>query len=192
MGRKKILLITVISIVLSVLVTGCSSGNSSAATDQTSGSKELVYEFYDKVQLNQTKDQVDTELGVTPTESEQMEGCYGYVNQDSGFGVDVVYDENGLAYSKTLFYPDREDIAFMTTEKVTQEQADSIGNGLTYDEAVNMLGCEGTETSATEIAFDDNKVSYIRAWVNQDGSMLQIVFLTDGTSSGAMFFDQDQ
>lgn len=190
MKKIKIFSTVIISLLLVLTVAGC-SGNSgqSSSGSQSSGSKDTVFEFYDKVQLDQTKAQVDTELGVTPQASTQMENIFVYVNEDTGFGVSVMYNENGLATSKTLFYPNVEDLAFLTPKAVTQEQADSIPDGATYDEIKTILGEDGIETDATQIAFNDNKVSYIRIWANKDGSMLQAVFLTDGTTNNVMFFD---
>lgn len=187
-------LIMVIGLV-SLALTGCgsnsSSGNSSSGdvTAQSSGSKETVYEFYSKVQLDQTKEQIDAVLGVEPKQSSQLETSYSYLNQDSSFGVDVVYDENGKAMNKTLIYPNREDLAFMTPKPVTQEQSDKITKGMSYDEVKSLLGGDGIETSVTEISFADNKLSYIRVWINKDESMLQVVFGTDGTANDSMFFD---
>lgn len=190
MKKRKLFSAAIIGFLVVLMVSGC-GGNSggSNSESQSSGSKETVFEFYNKVQLDQTKAQVDAELGVTPQESTQMENIFVYVNEDTGFGVSVMYNENGLATSKTLTYPNVEDLAFLTPKTVTQEQADSIPDGATYDEIKSILGEDGIETSATQIPFDDNKVSYIRIWANKDGSMLQTVFLTDGTTNNVMFFD---
>lgn len=191
MNKFKLSLIIGIGMLLALVLAGCSGGTDSGSTSgQSNVSKDTVYEFYDKVQLDQTKEQVDAELGVTPTESTQMENIYTYVNDDTGFGVSVLFDENAIATSKTLFYSMTEELAFLTTKPVTKEQAESIPDGATYDEVKNILGGAGTETSATKmIPFEDDKVSYIRVWVNQDGTMLQAVFLPDGTTNNVMFFD---
>ncbi len=191
MNKSKPYLMMGIGMLLAIVLTGCSGGstNSSSSAGQSNVSSATVYEFYDKVQFDQTKEQVDAELGITPTESSQMENIFTYVNEDTSFGVSVLYDENRLVTSKTLFYSMTEDLAFLTPKAVTKEQAESIPEGATYDEVKNILGGDGTETSATQIPFEDNKVSYIRVWVNQDGTMLQAVFLTDGTTNNIMFFD---
>jgi hypothetical protein len=190
MNKLKVSLIIGIGVLLAVVLAGCGGSTSSGSTaGQSNVSRDTVYEFYDKVQLDQTKEQVDAELGVIPTESTQLKNSFTYVNDDTSFGVSVLFDENGMATSKTLFYSMTEELAFLTTKAVTEEQAESIPDGATYDEVKNILGGEGTETSATQIPFEDNKVSYIRVWVNQDGTMLQAVFLTDGTTNNVMFFD---
>lgn len=191
MKKTKLFSMVIISLLLAFTVAGCGGGSSggSSSGSQSSGSKETVFEFYNKVQLDQTKAQVDAELGVTPQKSTQMENIYVYVNEDTGFGVSVMYNENGLATSKTLFYPTAEELAFLTTKAVTQEQADKIADGASYEEVKTALGGDGIETSATQIPFDDNKVSTIRIWVNKDGSMIQAVFGTDGTTNNVMFFD---
>lgn len=191
MNKFKLCLVMVITMILMTVLVGCGSNKNSGSTaGQSNVSKDTVYEFYDKVQFDQTKEQVDAELGVTATESSQMENSFTYVNEDTSFGVSVLYDENRLVTSKTLFYSTTEELAFLTTKAVTKEQAESIPEGATYDEVKNILGGEGTETSATQvIPFENDKVSYIRVWINQDGTMLQAVFLPDGTTNNIMFFD---
>lgn len=193
MKKLKSCLVLGIGMLLVLVLAGCGGSSSSTGSGGSAGqsgvSKETVFEFYDKVQLDQTKAQVDAELAVTPTESTQMENIFVYVNEETGFGVSVLFNENGLATSKTLFYPTAEDLAFLTAKAVTQEQADKIADGSSYEDVKTALGGDGIETSATQIPFDDNKVSYIRLWVNQDGSMIQAVFLTDGTTNNVMFFD---
>lgn len=189
-NKFKLFLVMGIGMALLLVLSGCgNSTDSSNTTGQSAVSKETVFEFYDKVQLDQTKEQVDTELGVIPTESTQLEDSFVYVNEKTGFGVSVLFNENGLVMSKTLLYPDFEDIAFLTQKAVTLEQADSIPEGASDEEVKTILGGAGIEISATQIAFEDNKVSYIRLWVNQDGSRLQVVFLTDGTVGNVGFYD---
>lgn len=190
MKRLKLSIVMGIAATLILVQTGCGgSENGGSATGQSDLSRDTVYEFYDAVELDQTKAEVDAKLRVTPTESAQMGNIFTYVNEDSGFGVSVMFDENGIATSKTLFYSMTKDLAFLTKKAVTKEQAENIPDGATYDDVKNMLGGDGTETSVTQIPFEDNKLSYIRVWINPDGTMLQVVFLTDGTIGKVMFFD---
>lgn len=190
MNRLKLSLVMGIIGILVLVLAGCGgNANSDGSVGQSNLTRDTVYQFYDKVQLDQSKEQVDAELGVIPTESTQMGNIFVYVNDDTGFGVSVMYDEKGIATSKTLFYSMTKDLAFLTTKAVTKEQAESIPEGATYDEVKNILGGEGTETSVTQIPFEDNKLSHIRVWINQDGTMLQVVFLTDETIGNVMFFD---
>ena len=146
MKKLKFYLLLAIGILVVFTLSACGgSGGGSSSGSQSSGSKETVFEFYDKVQLDQTKAQVDAELGVTPNESTQMENIFSYVNEDTGFGVSVMFNENGLATSKTLLFPNNEDLAFLTPKAVTQEQADKIPDGATYDEIKTILGEDGIE-----------------------------------------------
>jgi len=165
----------------------------SAACNAGSGSsnatRETVFEYYNKVQMNQTKAQVDAELGVAGKAIAQLANSFSYTNEQTGFGVSVLYSDAGTVTSKTLFYPDHKDLAFLFSKKVTQAQADKITKGMTYDQIKTLLGEDGIESSRTQIAFNGNKESTINLWVNKDGSLIQVVMLTDGTSSDATFFD---
>ena len=187
-------------VVMLLAVSGCAApapapgGNGVTPTtapsnNQQSGSKESVFDFYNKVSIEDAKAQVDKELGVKGTESTQLKNSFTYTDQNTGFGVSVWFNEKDIATSKTLIYPSNESIAFLTTAPVTQAQSDQIKKGMTYDAVKTLLGGEGTEMNATQISFNNNKISYIRSWVNTDGSKIQIVFGTDGLSNDAMFFN---
>lgn len=182
MQKLKVFSLLTVALLLVLTLSGCIGG-------QKRVSREMVFNFYDKVQLGQTKDQVDAGLGVVPTESTQLKNVFDYMDGATGFGVSILFNENGLATSKTLLYPNSGDIAFLTKKPVTQEQADKIVDGTSYDEVKKLLGGEGTEINATQIPFEDNKISYIRVWINEDESMLQAVFGTDEKTNNAMFFD---
>ncbi|KNZ42627.1 hypothetical protein [Acetobacterium bakii] len=187
MLKLKSLTIILATLLIGVVISGCAG--TTGAGNQGKITEDTVFEFYNKVQLDQTKEQVDAAVGVAPTESTQLEKLYSYTNEETGFGVSVLINETGQVTSKTLIYPARGDLAFMTSQPVTQEQSDQITKGMTFDEIKSLLGGEGIEVSSTQIPFDENKVSTIRIWVNDDGSMIQVVFGTDGTATGAIFFN---
>lgn len=176
---------------LIVLIPGCGQNSSSTNqgnTPEENISEETVFDFYNRVEIGQTKDQVDAELVVVPTESAMLENAYIYTDENTGYGVSVIYNENSQITSKTLFYPEIKDLAFLFSTEVTQEQADRITDGMTYDEVKSLLGEDGIEINATQIPFENNMLSFIRIWVNEDGSMIQVVFGTDGTVNNSMFF----
>ncbi|MBC3796977.1 hypothetical protein [Acetobacterium tundrae] len=187
MKNFKSLSLVAVILLFGVVFLGYSSVSS--LSNQGTISKETVFDFYNKVQFDQTKDQVDTELGILPTESAQLKNAFNYNEEDTGYGVSIILNENGLVTSKTLIYPTSKDIAFLTTKAVTQEQADKITDGMSYNEVKNLLGSEGTEINGTQIPFEDNKVSYIRVWINDDESMIRVVFGTDGTENNVMFYE---
>ncbi|WKY48963.1 hypothetical protein Q5O24_06500 [Eubacteriaceae bacterium ES3] len=189
---KKNTLVMILLMTVVLLMSGCDGNSSETAiesSETTIASSEIVYEFYDRIQFGQSKEDVDASLQVTPEENTGIENSYTYVNEETGFGVSALFDEDGLLISKTLFYPSHKDLAFLTSKTVTEDQADSIPVGSTYDEIVNILGCDGTQIDATQIPFEDNQISYIYVWVNPDGSLLQAVILTDGTTNNVTFYD---
>jgi len=180
--RRIFSLIAMIGLVIS-LSAACSTGSRSKV------SKETVFDFYNKVQMDQTKAQVDAVLGVAGKAGTQLANSFTYTDPNTGYGVSVVYGDKNTVTSKTLFYLNREDLAFLFSKKVTQAQADKITKGMTYDQIKTLLGVDGIEVSSTQIPFNDNKLSSINIWVNPDGSMIQVVLGTDGTSNDAIFFD---
>jgi outer membrane protein assembly factor BamE (lipoprotein component of BamABCDE complex) len=197
MSAKKTIALALAMMLLIAGFTACNKGSSdsskkgseSGTPNASNVSKNTIFAFYNKVQIGQTKDEVNAELGVTGKESTQLKNSFSYVSEDTGYGVEVLFGDDNKATAKTLFYPERKAIAFLCSKPVTQAQADKITKGTTYEQVKSMLGGEGIEINTTQIAFDNNKLSYIRIWVNKDGSLLQVVFGTNGNTSNAMFFD---
>lgn len=193
--KFKLLPLVLAIFMLAGIFAGCdsdskSSKSSKSSNEKSSGvSKETVFEFYNKVEIGMTKEKVDSALGVSGKHSSQLGGLFDYLSEKTGYGVSVLFDDKNSVMAKTLLYPDREDIAPLFTKKFTQEQSDNIKDGMSYDDVKKLVGEDGAEINETQIAFDDNKSSYIYIWVNDDDTMLQVTFGTDGKSNGSMFFD---
>ncbi len=136
-----------------------------------------------------TKEKVDSVLGVSGKANSQLTGLFDYLSDKTSYGVSVLFDDKNSVMSKTLLYTDRQDIAPLFTKKFTQEQADSIKDGMSYDDVKKLVGEEDAEINQTQIPFDDNRISKIYVWVNNNDSLLQVTFGTDGKSNGSMFFD---
>ena len=111
------------------------------------------------------------------------------MNEETSYGVSVLFDDKDKIMSKTLIASDYKELGFLFDKKFTQEQADKIKKGMSYDDVKKLLGCDGVETSQTQISFADNKIAKICIWVNKDGSKIQDVIGTDGTANDASFFD---
>ncbi|MEI6602421.1 MAG: hypothetical protein WCL54_02930 [Clostridia bacterium] len=200
MNKGKILALAVVTVMLLTMSMGCTqtktdtntpAGNATKAPgnpQQGGTTKETVFDFYNKVSIGQAKAKVDTALGVKGTESTMLKNSFTYVDQNTSFGVSVLFNDKNNATAKTLIYPVNEALAFLTVAPVTQALSDQIKAGMTYDAVKALLGGEGTEINQTQIPFNDNKISVIRIWVNADGSKIQSVFGTDGLSDNAMFF----
>ena len=193
--KFKLLPLVLAVFMLAGVFAGCDSDSKSSKSSKSSDekassvSKETVFEYYNKVEIGMTKEKVDSALGVSGKSSSQLEGLFLYTNEKTSYGVSVLFDDKNSVMAKTLLYPDREDIAPLCTKKFTQEQSDSIKNGMSYDDVKKLVGEDGIEINQTQIPFDDDKVSKIFVWVNNNDSLLQVTFGTDGKSNSSMFFD---
>ena len=192
MSKLRTLALITAVVLIAVLTAACSKSigtTQSTTAKQSSITKDVIFDFYNKVQIDQTKEQVDAELGVAGSAIAQLKNSYSYTNADTGYGVSVILSDANKVSSKTVIYTERKELAVLFNKTVTQAQSDTIKKGMTYDQIKGILGEDGIEVSTTQIPFNDNKLSSIRIWVNEDGSMIQIVFGTDGTSNDAMFYD---
>lgn len=189
MKYKKLILLLLLAALL-LMSSGCGENKESGAS-KASATMEPIFAMYNKVQLEQTKDQVDTELAVSGEENSNVPNTYYYVDSATGFGVSVLYDNSNKAIGKTVIYNSHKDIAPFCKKSVSKEQTDKIESGMTYDQVNEVLGGEGIEISQTEISFEDNKLSVIRRWANSDGSCLDVYFGTDGNVNNASFFENN-
>lgn len=170
-------LLVITSVCAAGLLTGC--GKPGATTGSETQSQENVADFYNQVQIGQTKAEVDALLGVTPTEP--VEGAFQYLDEN-GNGVTVFYMERifgdgspKVALSKRMIGTEKI-IAFTPDEqRITDEQAAKITEGMTYDEVKSILGQDGLEVSATVGANDVPAIE--RYWIkNGMASMISVTF----------------
>lgn len=200
---KRNLIVLAIVLILAALFTslgGCGKKSPSTTTTTDSGpainttsteARQKVFALYDKVQLNQTKIEVDAALG-TGKQDESYDKAYNYMDKDNKYGVSVIFNDSHQATSKTAIYQTHKELAPLTGKAVTRAQSNQILKGMKYDEVKAVLGSEGVEVSATQIPFENKKVSYILRWANTDGSCIQVVLLTDGTVGNVLYFDEQR
>lgn len=168
---------------------GAKSGESTVSSQQSASSP--AFEMYKKINLGMTRDQVDAALGVAPTAptgSGAVKGAFNYMNKDGENGVYVLFNDQNILYSKTVIYGSPKVLAPMTRKTVGQEQEKSIKKGMTDSEVSKILGGEGVECSATALPNNINNVGVIKRWGNKDGSLVQVVFNSEGKVGNSIFF----
>lgn len=176
-NSKQLGLIVLTLICLVGLLTGC--GKTGVNTGSDTKSEENVSDFYSKVQLGQTKAEVDALLGVTPTEP--VTGAFNYVDEN-GNGVTIIFMERifgdgspKVALSKRMVGVEKFFASTPDDQRITDEQAAKITEGMTYDEVKSILGQEGIEVSATEGAGSVPAIE--RYWVKPGlASVLSVTF----------------
>jgi hypothetical protein len=142
--------------------------------------------FYNTVQLRETKDEVDAALKVTP---KKVNGEYIYIDVNSGFGVSVFYDTDNLVYTKALYNADNTKIFALSDAKVTEDQVASITPGMTYEEVKALLGTDGLETITKVNLSDENNPTSMMIWFNDDNTGIYIAFYGyQGTVENAKYW----
>jgi len=147
--------------------------NAEAIAENTS--KNEPYGLYDKVQINQTKDEVDSMLDPN-TKFDVNENSYVYTDEITGYGVSVSYNTNNQVISKTIAYPKNADIASLSNAKVTEDQVSDITEGMTSTEVKNLLGSDGVEVSRIQNTDSNNETTNIRMWINEDQTAILVAF----------------
>ncbi|WKY48812.1 hypothetical protein Q5O24_05705 [Eubacteriaceae bacterium ES3] len=150
-----------------LLLSGC---------NQSTGGSILSdpFNFYNMVELGESKEQVESSLGVTGVLSD---GTYQYVDEETGFGVMVVYDSGDTVEMKTLYNADETKIMELSDASVTEDQGSSITEGMSYDKVVELLGTEGVEIIQMVNPSDIDKPIHMMIWFNDDNSGLYVTFL---------------
>lgn len=191
---KNFMLIISCCIILTLVFIACSSSSSDSppANNSTDAKDSNVLEFYKKVELGMTKDQVDTALGLeakADTSQFAIKGSYNYEDFDTGYGVSIIYNDKNLVFAKTAIYGSNSEIASLCKKAVKEEQVDKITKGMAYKEIINLLGGEGVECNLTASETDGSVIGLIRRWANKDGSGIQVIFSKDDTVQDAMYFN---
>jgi len=146
-----------------------------------------IFNFYNAVNLDQTKEEVAKNLGVTPEINSN--GSEYFKDEATGYGVMVGYDENGKVITKGLIPPEKAaELLAMNPTPVTSEQVASITPGMTYAEVTKIMGSDGVEVVYGINSVDKTSQISGVAWFNPDLSTA-IVYLNGpkGTVLNAEF-----
>ena len=171
-------------LILALLLTGCKQ-----ASDEPEAKIDPIdpFNFYKQIELGDSKDDVDTLFDVDPIEKE---GSYTYVDPDGSFGVMIVYDSGNTVFMKTLYNEDESQIMSLSDAKVTEDQVDSILEGMSYKEVKSLLGTDGIEIIEMTNPADLDKPIYMFIWFNPDNTGIYGSFLGDkGTVVNAVYFE---
>lgn len=186
---KGLALFVLLIAVTGLLFTGCgqSGGSSSSDSSGTAESQGDPYALYNKVEMGQTKEEVDAALGVTP--EELTSDIYIYTDED-GYSVSVgfstILSDNNTAEVLTKMIYGTKTAEYMNSigreNEITDEQAAQITEGMTYDEVKAILGSDGIEQSMGNTY--GGGVTVTRVWLkNGLISGLSLEFMgTDGSS----------
>lgn len=178
---KQILVTGMVLLIFGFLLTGCTQqpAEKKASSDPTA--------FYNAVQLGEVKADVDKALGVQP---ESKDSGYNYIDAGTGCGVTISYDDNKKVTSKALYMPDDTYLDKLPHATVTQDQANSITKGMTYEEVKSLLGgVDGVQvTCAVNPADEANPVNVV-AWINDDRTVVYVTFIGEkGTAVRGQFY----
>lgn len=174
---------------ISLLFSGCGQSGGSSSSDGSSDAESQgdPYALYNKVEMGQTKEEVDAALGVTP--EELTSDIYVYTDEDGysvsvGFSTILSDSDTNEALTKMIYGTKTAEYmnAIGKENEITEEQASQITQGMTYDEVKTILGSDGIEQSMSNSY--GGGVTVTRVWL-KDGiiSGLSLEFTgTDGSS----------
>ncbi len=181
MNGRVLFILLVGLLCLGFLLVGCGNGATdagpsvepsaepSAEANEDPQEQGQVYDFYNKVELGQTKEEVDAVLGVDA--EELTPDIHSYENED-GYGVTIGLstmlsptDANAVftkmvSGSKWTEYQLQAD--FRKENAISDDQAANIIEGMTYDEVKGLLGSEGIEISLSQQY--DGSIEVERSW----------------------------
>ncbi len=167
-----------LSLIFFLFLVGCNQGGDNEEIDP--------YRFYNQVALGAVKEDVDLLVGIEP---KQEESSSTYIDSNSGFGVEVVYDFNNTVTMKTLYHDDEKEIMALSDASVDESLNDLLTEGMSYEEVKALLGGEGTEIIQVMNPADPNKAIYVIIWFNPDQTGVYASFLGDrGSLINAVYY----
>ncbi|HEY5556067.1 hypothetical protein [Acetobacterium sp.] len=191
MSKNKLirfLLVIILYLGCVIMFSGCSQNDSnkvtknetksdSSTTAENSGNgianDNVIFNFYNKVYMDQTKADVEAATGIVAELGEN--GLYTYVDPNTGYGVFVNYNDGNRVIVKGIFTPvGAAELIALSNATVTEDQVASITKGMTYEEVKTILVGEGLEIVCTVNPQDLAKPLYLMVWLNNDGSSLSV------------------
>ncbi|WKY48811.1 hypothetical protein Q5O24_05700 [Eubacteriaceae bacterium ES3] len=171
--------------VMAIFLTGCTDGdqNAQSTVNQTAESDSVnqylnddpIYQFYNLTELNQMKVELDERLGVVPQIDEA--GMYNYIDNETGYGVFVSFDSGDAVVLKGLYIPEGgKALVNLSNASVNQEMVSQVTGGISFEEAVGILGSGAVEIVCSHNPADPDNPFYAMAWMNQDGSLALVYF----------------
>lgn len=177
--RWNVLVFSVLPILsMLIMLTGCTG-----AKNETANSPDY---FYSQVQLGMEKSQVESALGVKP---EEIDETYVYIDNQTGYGVQISYDISDQVVSKMLYHEDDTKVMELSNASVTEDQLAGITEGMPYQEVKSLLGSEGTEIIEMANPVDMNNPVVMMIWFNDDETGFYVTFLGhQGTVKSVKFW----
>jgi hypothetical protein len=180
-GKMGLMLVWGLIIAMTLVTTGCTAGRSESTDSDSEQQKvydNVVYKLYNKIEINEKKADIEKTLGATGNTS--PEGSYVYVDQDTGYAVNVFFNAKNLVTLKLLVpTTGARELIELSKASVTREDAEKITPGMTRSNVRKALNGVGVEMLRMVIPDGANKEAYALAWININGSILVVTFDAD-------------
>lgn len=183
--RRPLILVIIVGVVLAL--TSCSSaGAQSSQSKDAAGnnsqpqdvSDNAIFELYNQIKMNDKKVDIEKKLGAAGNTS--AEGSYVYLDPDTGYAVNVFFDNKDLVTLKLLVpTTGARELIELSNASVTKEQGDKISVGMTRSNVKKVLTGVGVEMLRMVNPSSAEKEAYALAWINTDGSILVVTFDAD-------------
>ncbi len=164
--RRNSSLVLILVLGILIALSACSGG-------QKKGANDPDY-FYRQVELGMEKSQVESLLDVKAKKNDQT---YIYIDDQTGFGVEISYDARDMVTSKMLYHKDDRKIMALSDASVSEDQISDIYQGMPYAEVKSLLGSDGVEIIEMAHPIDVNNPIVAMYWFNDDQTGFYITFL---------------
>lgn len=180
-GKMRLMMVWGLIIAMTLVTTGCTAGRSESADSDSEQQKvydNVVYKLYKQIEINDNKADMEKTLGATGNTS--PEGSYVYVDQDTGYAVNVFFNAKNLVTLKLLVpTTGARELIELSKASVTREDAEKITPGMTRSNVRKALNGVGVEMLRMVIPDGSDKEAYALAWININGSILVVTFDAD-------------
>lgn len=140
--------------------------------------RDAVYEWYNQVNIGDTLDDLKAAYGEPTIETDQNGDTYFWIN-DQGYGFAVVFFPDMSVRAKVLYYEDMRQLKELSGATNLANFA-TLQTSHTFSMACIALGGKPCEIAA--VAEDQSagaEVQRVFAWLDENGSNIQILFGAD-------------
>lgn len=153
--------------------------------------RENIFGWYDLVEPGMTIEEIEGILNVKGVENEPYYGTVIVIfrEPDGARGLSVGYEEgDSVIHTKQAYYSSMTSMSVFTPGDFTEKQSEEIKEGMTYEEVREIMGVECVEI----IKFYQKDIGGFRgcAWINDNGSYLQVNFDIDDNTVDFAYFNK--
>ena len=156
-------------------------------TDPVYTDRDALYELYNEVEVGVTREELIERYGEPVEQTDDNGTTYVWTNED-GYGFAAVFFDNDCLRAKVLYYDDLRQLKGLSAA-TDVDNVTLLNDKHNFSAVCLALGGKPMEIAAlVQDSSVNPEVKRLFAWVDEDGSFVQVLFGSDEMLEEATFY----